>query len=855
MSVRRLLRRYGFHATVAVGVSLLAVGSWVVYGFATADALADAERAIDEGRPGEARGLLEQYLAGEGSETDRARLLLARARFDENEARRTLSREALSDIEAELQQVTKGKAEEHFDLSWKVVQAYAATGEPKRELAMLDWLGKRYDTRAAIDLARARALVELGPIEEYSGEGAGPTESGEKFEEALRCYSAKSDEVDRDREIAFLRALAHQRSADQCRQGALAQERQLRFAEFRAAIEWSLGQEGRLVSSLEAWVAALPPDRADGSWVQKARLEVADSRIRQAESLDDLRWKESALQGPEVSGSDAAAWRASSEEALTRAQADLESVAGSSLVSADDLQRARFLLADLYRRRGDFERSAALYEQLSKARPDDATAMDGYLRALLGRVRIAIDLAAKGGAWGDAEEILCRFEETVGTQASILAEGGEVYESLRDRRTAVEERDLDEFLRRNDARPELGRARRADVEARVLEFRARYSRHAADLFAGAAGLTQDAAMRLDADWRAAENYRAVGAASAEILALRDFLDRSGGASAGRWGSLFEKTPTAALEHLGRALERLGHFDEAERVHQANVDQYPATPPAYRSRLALGRLAERRADLDEALRRYSSIRNDAQIQFDPQSPIWRIAIHRLAAIYEHLAALGDLSGGLEKAEDLYREAIRRFPEDSRTAEAWYRLGRIANLIARDRLREKRAEEAARRFQEAATNLRQALAVAEGDLASRPVVGGADLGAIEVDLDPPVRPEVMARQARYTLADALYERALAAPEADRPGLLAEAFAAYEEAVGQHPEGLDEAWGFYQEGQIHRLLGRPERAKSALDRTLSVLEKARTGGSLERPEGIDPGYWAGILEWEARFRQERR
>ncbi|MBI4615936.1 MAG: hypothetical protein HY720_20125, partial [Planctomycetes bacterium] len=466
---------------------------------------------------------------------------------------------------------------------------------------------------------------------------------------------------------------------------------------------------------------------------------------------------------------------------------------------------------------GRFEEAAKLYAELAEEAAGDERAEVGLLAALLGRARIGVDLAAEkgtGDGWKEVEELLARFEEGVGIRPELLAEGGAVYEGLSDRRIASLHAALKEYARRVKGRPELVPRRTAEVQAEVVRLRERYARKAADLYWSAARHTGRHALRIDAAWRAAENYRLFGQVAAEVLALEDFVARADD----------DPRHTAALYHLGRAYERRGFLENAVLAHRTNTDLFPSTPFSYRSRYELGRIAEEAGDLEEALARYSSIRNDASAEFDPDSRVWRDALFRLAALSERLDDRG-FEGGAARAEELYREAVERYPADPRIGFAHYRLALLAD-------RKDRYADAALDYGIAIRWLDDRI---KGPSAPPEPAGESP--------ESSRGPAAILRACRYAYADLLYRQALAAPVSERSEGLERALAAYKDAYFRHPGGYEEAWAHYQMSQAYRLLDRADWSEQFLAQAMNLLAKVEGGTG---PGAFDPPYWKRILEW---------
>ncbi|MCP4251284.1 MAG: tetratricopeptide repeat protein [bacterium] len=316
-------------------------------------------------------------------------------------------------------------------------------------------------------------------------------------------------------------------------------------------------------------------------------------------------------------------------------------------------------------------------------------------------------------------------------------------------------------------------------------------------------------------WRAADRFDEAGDRARAAAVLREFIRERPN----------HNLVSRALRRLGESLQALGRYDEAVDAYQENLRRFPRTPDAGSALVPLARcfLALGPEYYDQAEKTCRIILEDSPI-FTPQAPEFADA----------LFLLGDLlsrQGRFEETIPRLREAMQRYPDDSRRVRAEFLLGdayRQSGLALREDLanarfmgeRDRLRAEHVRRLEEAAK------------LFQRLIVRYEDRDATELDESE----ALFLRYARLYEADCLYELRR----------YAEALKRYERAAWIYRDTPLALAAYVQIINCHRYLGYPGEARAALRRAQYLVQAIPESQFAEAESNGRRADWEQYLTW---------
>lgn len=312
-------------------------------------------------------------------------------------------------------------------------------------------------------------------------------------------------------------------------------------------------------------------------------------------------------------------------------------------------------------------------------------------------------------------------------------------------------------------------------------------------------------------WTAARDYMRGQGFTAAIGVLRDYLkDQT------------RKRHPQALVMLGRAFMALGNVDKALQSLDECTEFHPSDASAYEARLLAARAYQEKGEPQEAEKLL--LKNLAGEFLTPASREWR----------NSLFDLGDLLFRQERYEEAahrLEEAVARYPDDPRAAEARYLLAesyRREAKSAQEKLRTQLAGSARggstrhigrlmHQALEQYTNLRDQLGrrqeTAELDQADRVILRNAyfAIGALQYDLGK--------------FKDAI-----------------DTYSTITNRYQNHPEVLD---AYVQIANAYRRLGEPGQAQSTLEQAKIVLKRMSDDAEFSATTNQSREQWSELLE----------
>lgn len=135
----------------------------------------------------------------------------------------------------------------------------------------------------------------------------------------------------------------------------------------------------------------------------------------------------------------------------------------------------------------------------------------------------------------------------------------------------------------------------------------------------------------------------------------------------------EKRNAAALLGLGEAYLALGEIDEAIDTLQQCIEFFPTDVATFRARVLAAGAWQEKGELKPA--EQLLLENWAAPGITPQSIVWRETLYRLGELYHD-------TKDYNKAIQRLKDAVRRFPDDSRTNFARYLLADSYRLRANE-----------------------------------------------------------------------------------------------------------------------------------------------------------------------------
>lgn len=267
---------------------------------------------------------------------------------------------------------------------------------------------------------------------------------------------------------------------------------------------------------------------------------------------------------------------------------------------------------------------------------------------ILRRVAAVRDAATEDSALDRVARLLGLFADRFDPESAFRTEEARAYEVLAMRGDAAA------------ARPDISRAAVESARRRARDYR----RRAGDRWARLArpALDRPDAERIESLWSAARNFFD---ARAYAEAARFHLEFTS-------ASIQDPRRSEAFHRAALAAQRLGLYDEAIRIHQHTLDEYPDSPVwTFPSRLEQGLcwLARRRSgeggepDVDRARRRFEEILQD-DARLNPDSEVWQMALFYLGrtdADLRHAEVLAADGGRADPTSPCLRSARERLTE--------------------------------------------------------------------------------------------------------------------------------------------------------------------------------------------------